>query len=321
MVKAFSLFGLSVAVLASTVSGLIPITIKGSRFVRPGTQASDAGQEFIILGVDYQPGGSSSFDPSGSSDVLTDQDACLRDAFVLQQLGVNTIRVYSVNPWLNHDACMSVFNAAGIYVVLDVNNPYQSLSRSDPNSTYNEGYLNNVFGVIDAFKGYPNVLGFFSGNEVVNDKGSAEATPQYIRAVQRDMKQYISLHADRPIPVGYSSTDDIALRLATWQYLQCGNDTSKSDFYGLNSYEWCSGQNDWQSSGYGTLESSFNDTSIPVFLSEYGCNTVSPRTFTEVNEGIYAELENVSLAVWFMNILRKYPTMDLSPLMIMAMLL
>jgi hypothetical protein len=293
MKKSLLVNGLLASWLTCTVSGLIPLEIKGSRFVKPSTNSSDPGQEFIVVGIDYQPGGSSAFNPGGNSDVLTDADACLRDGYLLQQLGVNAIRVYSVNPWLNHDECMSIFNGVGIYVVIDVNNPFSALSRTDPASSYNQGYLNNVFGVIDAFKDYPNVLGFLSGNEVVNDATSAAVCPPYIRAVQRDMKQYIAKHSSRAIPVGYSAADDITLRLATWEYLQCGDDISKSDFYGLNSYEWCSGTNDWQTSGYGLLESSFNSTSIPVFLSEYGCNKNSPRTFDEVYQGIYAQLDDV----------------------------
>lgn len=280
---------ITAAALASHALALIPIEVKGSRFVRPAANTSDPGEEFIMIGVDYQPGGSAAFQLDGTSDVLTNMDDCLRDAYLLQQLGVNTIRVYSVNPWLNHDACMSVFNAVGIYVLLDVNNPYLALSRTDPASTYNSDYLNQVFGIIDAFKGYPNLLGFFSGNEVVNDAGSAKVVPQYIRAVQRDMKQYISLHANRTIPVGYSAADDTTLRQAMWEYLQCGDDISKADFYGLNSYEWCSGTSDWTSSGYGSVNSTFANTSIPVFFSEYGCNKNTPRTFTEVSEGIYTE--------------------------------
>lgn len=281
---------LALAALLGSAQAMLPIEIKGMRFIKPSTDSSQPGNEFTVIGVDYQPGGSSAFDVSGDSDVLTDADTCLRDAIVLQNLGVNCIRVYSVSPWLNHDECMSIFNAAGIYLILDVNNPYQALSRTDPESTYNEGYLNNVFGIIDAFKGYPNLLGFFSGNEVINDGTSAGVVPKYLRAVQRDMKQYIEKHANRTIPVGYSAADDVSLRAATWEYLQCGNDTSKSDFFGLNTYEWCSGVNDWQTSGYGEMVDTFNSTSIPLILSEYGCNTNSPRTFDEVSGGVYSGL-------------------------------
>jgi len=50
-----------------------------------------------------------------------------------------------------------------------VNTPTDSLDRSDPASSYNAIYLQHVFATIDAFKSYTNVLGFFSGNEVIND--------------------------------------------------------------------------------------------------------------------------------------------------------
>lgn len=284
---------LLIAALAAVSNALIPIEIKGNRFIKPATDSKDSGSEFTVVGIDYQPGGEGGYDESEGKDVLTDEQACLRDAYALQQLGVNTIRVYTVNPWVNHDKCMSIFNSAGIYVILDVNSPFSALSRSDPKETYNKGYLNRVFGVIDAFKGYPNLLGFFSGNEVVNDEKSAKVVPKYIRAVQRDMKQYIKKHADREIPVGYSAADDNTLREAMWMYLECGDEESRSDFYGLNSYDWCSGRDNWQTSGYGNLESTFNSSTIPLILSEYGCNVNSPRTFDEVNKGLYAKLNTV----------------------------
>lgn len=285
----FSTLSLLTGLLCSSANALYPIETKGNRFVRNGT-------EFTVVGVDYQPGGSSSFVVNGKSDVLTDENQCLALAYILQNYlpQVNVIRVYSINPWLNHDACMSILNGIGVYLLLDVNNPDQSLSRTDPAQSYNSGYLNNVFGIIDAFKDYPNLLGFFAGNEVINDGTSASVDPAYIRAVQRDMKQYIALHASRAIPVGYSAADVVDLRAPTFEYLQCNisgtDDMSRSDFFGLNSYEWCSGVNDWQTSGYGAMSDTFSSSSIPVFLSEYGCNTDSPRTFDEVDDGVYGQL-------------------------------
>lgn len=281
---------LAAALLCTSVSALYPIETRGNRFVRNGT-------EFTVVGIDYQPGGSSAFQVNGQSDVLTDENQCLAMAYVLQTYlpEVNVVRVYSVNPWLNHDKCMSILNGIGVYVLLDVNNPHQALSRTDPASSYNTGYLNNVFGIIDAFKDYPNLFGLFAGNEVINDAKSASVDPAYIRAVQRDMKQYIAKHASRDIPVGYSAADVVSLREPTFEYLQCsisgGDDDSRSDFFGLNSYEWCSGVNDWQTSGYGQMTQTFANSSIPVFLSEYGCNTKTPRTFDEVSEGIYGDAQ------------------------------
>ncbi|CCC69094.1 hypothetical protein NCAS_0C01040 [Naumovozyma castellii] len=291
------------AISPSMVSAMLPIHVKSFRFIKPSSPENEAGENeiFYVKGVDYQPGGSSAYDADSNSDVLSDADQCARDAFVFQQLGINTLRVYSLNPDVNHDKCMTILNDAGIYVILDVNsgNYGENLNRADPSGTYNGQYLTRVFKFIDAFKNYPNVLGFFSGNEVINDESNyASIDPPYIRAVQRDMKQYIAKHSNRTIPVGYSAADNTDLRLATFRYLQCNSmdgknvndalEESKSDFFGLNSYEWCSGTSDWTSSGYDKLNSTFSDAVIPLIFSEYGCNKNTPRTFDEVTDGLYS---------------------------------
>lgn len=194
-----------------------------------------------------------------------------------------------MDPAINHDMCASIFNAVGVYMLLDVNSPLpgQSLNRGDPGSTYNSDYLSRIFGVVEAFKDYPNTLGFFGGNEVINDNPSGGVVPPYLRAVTRDLKNYIAKHATRAIPVGYSAADVRDILVDTWEYLQCAvggnsNDASRIDFFGLNSYSWCGGSATYQSSGYDVLVSDFSNTTVPVFFSEYGCNKVQPRTFTEV---------------------------------------
>lgn len=203
----------------------------------------------------------------------------------MQRLGVNAIRVYNLDPDLDHSACASIFNAAGIYMILDVNSPLpnQSLNRGAPWESYSSTYLERVFDVVAAFMHFNNTLGFFSGNEVINEDSVPEV-PSYIRAVTRDLKDFIAKQAPRPIPVGYSAADVRPLLMGTFNYLSCGldNDTSsKIDFFGLNSYSWC-GDATFQSSGYDVLVSDFSNTTIPIFFSEYGCNLVTPRVFTEV---------------------------------------
>lgn len=101
----------------------------------------------------------------------------------MQQLGVNAIRVYNVDPDLNHDMCASIFNAVGIYMLIDVNSPLQgqSINRVEPWTTYDSSYLNRTFAVVEAFKSYPNTLLFFAGNEVINDVPSAGVVPPYMR--------------------------------------------------------------------------------------------------------------------------------------------
>ena len=56
-------------------------------------------------------------EPSTFFDPLADSAACARDVPLLQQLGVNAIRVYSVDASNNHDDCMHALSAANIYVM------------------------------------------------------------------------------------------------------------------------------------------------------------------------------------------------------------
>jgi 1,3-beta-glucanosyltransferase GAS3 len=204
---------------------------------------------------------------------------------VLQRLGMNTIRVYNLDPDVDHTECASIFNAAGIYMIIDVNSPLpnESLNRAEPWTSYNEGYLERTFKCVSAFMNFPNTLAFFSGNEVINEDSHPMA-PAYMRAVTRDIKEYIARHADREIPVGYSAADVRPLLMATYNYMACdlANDTaSKMDFFGLNSYAWC-GESNMEDAEYDVLIENFGNTTMPIFMSEYGCNLVSPRPFTEV---------------------------------------
>lgn len=215
----------------------------------------------------------------------------------MQQLGVNTIRIYNLSPDLDHDQCVSIFNAAGMYMILDVNSGLsgQYIDRSDPSSTYTKAYMEHIFKVVEAFWDYPNLLGFFAGNEILNEDSSSDA-PAYIRAVVRDLKEYIDLHAPRSIGVGYSAADVATMLTDTWSYLGCTleNSTySKMDFFGLNDYEWC-GDSSYTASGYSQLVPEFSGTDIPVFFSEYGCNNVAPRTFTNVPVLFGSEMTELS---------------------------
>ena len=286
------------ALLAPTAQAVNVLKVQGSNFVDTVTN-----QRFEIIGVDYQPGGSAGFDPTAKADPLTNGTACLRDAVVMQNLGLNCIRVYNLDPSVSHDECASIFNAAGIYMVIDVNSPLpnESLDAGQPWNSYNMDYLKRVFGVVEAFKGYDNLLGFFGGNEVVNDMSSGRIDPPYVRAVVRDLKSYVAKNAPRAIPVGYSAADVREILVDTWQYLQCAlngqnNDPSRIDFFGLNSYSWCGADATFQTSGYDVLTADFARTTVPVFFSEYGCNKVVPgsaRPFTEIQALYGAQMRAV----------------------------
>lgn len=162
----------SSASASGTGSTLPTITTKGNAFF-----AGD--DRFYIRGIDYQPGGSSDV-----TDPLSDYSTCSRDIPYFKQLGLNTIRVYTVDNSANHDECMSALADAGIYLALDVNTPKYSLNRAEPAESYNPTYLQSIFATIDVFAGYTNTLLFFSGNEVINDSNSTSAAP-YVKAVTR----------------------------------------------------------------------------------------------------------------------------------------
>lgn len=182
-------------------------------------------------------------------------------------------------------------------MIIDVNSGLtgQYIDRSDPASTYTLAYMEHIFKMVEAFWDYPNLLGFFAGNEIINEE-AVESVPAYIRAVVRDMKEYIALHAPRDIGVGYSAADVATMLPDTWSYLGCSlaNSTySKMDFFGLNDYEWC-GDSTYQESGYSTIVTDFEGSDIPVFFSEYGCNNVAPRTFTNVPVLFGSEMTELS---------------------------
>lgn len=273
----FTTLAATTALAASAMAALPPIEIKGNAFYAKGSS-----DRFYIRGVDYQPGGSSE-----ASDPLADADTCKRDIEYFSDLGLNMIRVYTVDNSANHDECMQALDDAGIYLLLDVNTPKQSLNRATPEPSYNSAYLQHVFATIDAFKGYDNVFGFFAANEVINSENTTQCAP-YIKAVVRDMKAYIAKQADRAIPVGYSAADVADNRWEQMEYFNCGDEDTRIDMFGMNDYSWCGEKSSFEISGWSTNVENYSNYSIPMFLSEYGCNINTPRTFPEV-KSLYSE--------------------------------
>nr|OQO21212.1 hypothetical protein B0A51_13878 [Rachicladosporium sp. CCFEE 5018] len=255
---------------ASGTSSTLPtVTVKGNAFF-----AGD--QRFYIRGIDYQPGGSSGAAGSdGASDPIANVENCKRDIVEFKKLGINTVRVYTVDNTLNHDECMSALANAGIYLALDVNTPKYSIRRDKPAQSYNAVYLQSLFATVDAFQGYSNTLLFFSGNEVINDDTSTPCAP-YVKAVTRDLKQYIGSRGYRKIPVGYSAADVESNRYEMADYMNCGTDDQRSDFYAFNDYSWCD-PSTYEVAWQPKVEK-FGNYSIPLFLSEFGC-IKGTRTF------------------------------------------
>lgn len=215
------------------------------------------GKRWYIRGIDYQPGGEAK-----SKDPLADIKTCKPDIELMKELGINTVRVYSVDNSKDHDECMQALDDAGIYLVLDVNNSKYSLNRIDPQPSYNTEYLQSVFATIEVFAKYNNTAAFFSGNEVVNDKPNTVKAAPYVKAVTRDMKNYINSRGLRKIPVGYSAADVSQNREQLADYFNCGSDDARSDFFAFNDYAWC--DTDFNKAGWDQKVKHYSNYGLPI---------------------------------------------------------
>ncbi|KZT07141.1 carbohydrate-binding module family 43 protein [Laetiporus sulphureus 93-53] len=273
----------SLALLAASVlsaSALNPIVRDGSFLFD-----SVSGERFYLKGVAYAENYGSSqattVEESGTVsalDPLANGDGCTRDVTYFKELDVNVIRVYQVNASLDHSTCMEALDAAGVYVLLDLATPAAALDPTSP--SWDLQLMTDYITTIEAFGSYSNVLGFNIGNEVINNVEDDQAAP-YIKAAVRDIKTYLSAHNYSQL-VGYTATDSPNSRVTLPYYLACDEESSAIfDYWGLNIYEWC-GDSTFQTSGYQARTEELATLGIPAFFSEYGCNSVEPRTFEDV---------------------------------------
>jgi hypothetical protein len=65
------------------------------------------------------------------------------------------------------------------------------------------------------------------------------------------------------------------------QFMNCGTDDERSDFFAFNDYSWCD-PSSYQISGWDQKVKNFTGYGLPLFLSEYGCNT-NKRQFQEIS--------------------------------------
>ncbi|KAK5126316.1 hypothetical protein LTR85_010552 [Meristemomyces frigidus] len=267
------------SLFVSTVAAdLDPIVIKGSKFFYKTN-----GTQFYIKGVAYQQNydgnGTSGSDTSTDyTDPLADISTVKRDIPYLQQLYTNTIRVYAIDPTVDHSEAMSALADAGIYVISDLSSPSESIDRSDP--AWTDTLFARYTAVVDNMANYTNTLGFFAGNEVSNAPNNTDASA-FVKAAVRDTKAYIAQQGYRTIGVGYATNDDADIRVDMADYFNCGDQSDAIDFWGYNIYSWC-GDSSYTESGYDVRTEEFSTYSVPSFFAEYGCNSVEPRTFTEV---------------------------------------
>ncbi|EED18077.1 1,3-beta-glucanosyltransferase, putative [Talaromyces stipitatus ATCC 10500] len=271
----FSALAAAGAFLAGTVlADVDEIVIKGSKFFYKTN-----GTQFFIRGVAYQEPATSS---NSFIDPLADINACNRDIPYLTAIRTNTIRVYGVDPTKDHSACMNAFAASDIYMIIDLGSPTDSINRASP--SWEVPLYQRYTAVIDAFANYTNVIGFFAGNEVTNNASYTEASA-FVKAAVRDSKAYVKQKGYNK-GVGYATADAQDIRLQVADYFNCHSADESVDFYGDNVYEWCGTTATFQTSGYNEIVKNYSSYSVPYFFAEYGCNTVKPRTFTNI-ESMY----------------------------------
>ncbi|KKA28986.1 hypothetical protein TD95_004626 [Thielaviopsis punctulata] len=236
----------------------------------------ESGNQFFIKGLAYQ---------LRPDDPLIDTDQCSRDVELMKELGVNTLRVYHVDESADHDGCMKVFEDAGIYLTIDLDDFETYILPYDTywNQTQFESYTKTM----DAFIKYDNVLGFYVGNEIIAKSDQSHAAP-YIKAAVRDIKAYRKKKGYRNVLIGYSATDIVELRPMLQDYLTCGgNNDEIVDFFGINAYEWCT-PNTYTGSGYDKLQAMAEKFPVPIFFSETGCNVGESREWQDM-DAIFTE--------------------------------
>lgn len=174
---------------------------------------------------------------------------------------------------------MNLLADAGIYVIADLSQPDESINRNDPH--WDDSLYNRYVTVIDEMQQYDNVLGFFAGNEVSNNKATTDASA-FVKAAVRDMKAYIKAKGYREgLGVGYATNDDEEIRDNLVDYMSCGDDSEAIDFWGYNIYEWCAPDSTFTSSGYADRTEEFRNFDKPAFFAEYGCIDPGPRLFKD----------------------------------------
>ena len=217
-------------------------------------------------------------------DVISDdqEEFWAQDLPLLKSLGVNTLRVYEVDATKGHEKFMNALAELGIYVMFDLQSSKRAINRNDP--AYDVEFFEFLSQKLEHLSRYANTLAFIIGNEVANKPGITTRSDAYIKAALRDLKSFRTRKALRKIPIGYAAADDDVIRLLEAQYFICnsaGLQDQTVDFYGVNIYSWC-GDSDIETSGYRNRMREFSGYPVPILFTEYGCNTILPRKFTEV---------------------------------------
>ncbi len=270
------------------INALNPIEIRGYKFFDTVT-----GEEFRIRGIDYYPRPNRGELNHNSMDYLTEEHRYIweRDLIHLQRLGINAIRIYSIEAKFNHDAFFCALDRAGIYAIVELAHscPTCAITKDTAPTCYPMQLKLQGQDVIRHMSKYSNVLAFSAGNEVNHyaPPGSPQHNAPCQKKFLRDMRQFVnSCSTMRNVPIGLVAADSD--RGANAMYYNCQSNPDDpfeaAEWFGLNTYVNCDGhvQKYEDALGFHTLQEDFAsyNYSIPVVLTEFGCLS---ETFPTMN--------------------------------------
>ncbi|KAF0698869.1 Aste57867_10546 [Aphanomyces stellatus] len=272
--------GCMATALATLVDAIAPIEVVGTRLFEAGS-----GKPFQAKGVDYYPRPNAGANDVNSLDFFTDDYEYVWRPHIQEfvALGVNAIRLYSVDPAQSHDKFMCALSAAGIYVTVELVSscPNCEITGAAYPTCYPPQLKTRGQQVIAAFAKYNNVLGFSAGNEINHRVADWTVNAPCQKKFIRDMRAFVNSCASgmRHIPIGVVLADTDRAQNAL--YYTCRTDPrdvfENAEWYGLNAYLQCDNAASLAPStigaGYRRLLDDFTSYQLPIpsLLTEYGC--------------------------------------------------
>jgi 1,3-beta-glucanosyltransferase GAS5 len=258
------------------------LEIRGKNFYNKATGAYTP-----IKGLAYYPRPNDGINDANNLDFFNSRysDIWQRDVAEFKELNINLIKLYAVDPSLDHDDFFCALRNAGIYVLIGLASDCANcaiINKESPDC-YPGELKSRGEEIIRVFSKYSNVVGFSAGNEVAL-LSNAIKDPSYNAPCQkkfvRDMRAFVKncmAEGMRHLPIGLSAPD---LNIEdNANYYNCLTDSEDEleavEWYGLNQYRYCDGSITDSSDivGYQELLLTFKSLQIPVpvIFTEMGC--------------------------------------------------